>query len=66
MAGMPSMLSDGSMLTLSKEAHTRMLAADKCDITKINPLFGSDLVYKCKVRLYCLIVLYLKMNKACH
>lgn len=49
MAGMPSMLSDGSMLTLSKEAHTKMLAADKCDITKINPLFGSDLVYKCKV-----------------
>ena len=41
--------SDATLRTAANEALAKMLALDKCEITKINPLFGSDLAYKCKV-----------------
>jgi hypothetical protein len=38
--------------TIANEALTKMLALDKCECTKINPLFGSDLVYKPRASTY--------------
>ena len=36
--------------SIANEALTRMLARDKCDVTKISPVYGSaDLQFKCSV-----------------
>jgi len=36
--------------SIANEALTKMLARDKCDVTKISPLYGSpDLQFKCPV-----------------
>jgi hypothetical protein len=44
-----------AMKTIANEALAKMLAIDKCDFTTINPLFGSDLSYKCQVRFFLLV-----------
>ena len=36
--------------SFANEALTKMLARDKCDVTKISPLYGlADLQFKCSV-----------------